>query len=407
MIKTKISLPRFSFENSCWYPTLDISRFVKYDNFKSDRIFWTEEFNHRALFLGTETRLWMAYMEFLSNLEFFLMLEEAKEFQRKNTNTQLLIPLYHNLNIGSVDTSIKLHIRDVMKACRTLSLLTQICEPILESLATAFLIKSYKSEPVLKNLITEVIRKKIERYRLEELYPKVERLLSNVGEAIIDIVYYIFGPMSDSSREYFPPFLLTTSFDDFNEQNFQNIELKFLKVLGLFGQRSFSKSVLDSFIKENSYESSVMAVRAQLKSILLIMNDLCLIQNKGIEQRKKILVENTISSVLSPIIMWEEVGDHVYERIGLDSGVGMGTPFLFVEEDLRKGTEELKEFTRKIPTRRSFLSDHAQFLHCITNIKYYCLTGKWTDLIKKDSTKNKCVSAFLEGLKLKLIPTHD
>jgi hypothetical protein len=46
-------------------------------------IIFHEEILHRFLFIGTETRLWMAWMEFLSNYEFVSLIVEIAKLQHE------------------------------------------------------------------------------------------------------------------------------------------------------------------------------------------------------------------------------------------------------------------------------------------------------------------------------------
>lgn len=419
----ELSLPVFSFGDSCWSPSLDIAHFINYDYYKSDRIFWVEELHHRILFIGTEVRLWMSWMEFLSNYEFMLFLNEIRTAQTINQNLKIQIPISYNLSNPKLPIYLKIKIENLIQACTGICLLNKICEPVLEAITTWSLSKSFEDEPKLKRIVSEVVRQKNIRYNSTRIYPRVKKLCENIQENLIDVIDYVFGPLTKTSRANFPPLLLSEANEDFNEICFQQIPRRFNQVLRNFANDSFSKQKFGKFIDDIYDESSnPNIVRDQLKVALSVLSDIIQINNPDLVQRSKMEVNNSIKApdntgvfdnhfsivqslitpVFVPVILWGEMEMKTYERSGIDPKIALGTPFLMVIEDLNTGVHEIKEFT-SLPTREPFLSDSLRFTYSLTNSKYFLLSGKWSNLLSETNDDKKTVEAILQEINFSVV----
>jgi len=392
------SLPCYYLERGYWCPTLDMSNFVTVgSNSCADvDIILHEEALHRFLFIGTETRLWMTWMEFLSNYEFISWIVEAAKLQHKMKDIRFHVPLGLDMNNRKLPIDLKNKIVDLLAACSTISLLHETCEPILEAATLDILVRRFKSK------INEIACKKIKHYELEAIYPKVVKSHENFKEHFISILeYYVFSFLADSRRAHFPPLLLSSSYEDFNQENCNQITERFSTALNSLGQVSFDKEKLAKFyaqhIKQFAYPCKVSA---QLEAARSALDDLP--KNKQLIKDPESLIYSISIPVFTSANFMDEALSDELERAGFEPVVGAGLPPIYTMENLQSNKEVIQEFTN-LKTRRHIATSAMYQAYGVTALKYFFLTGRWTNLMQSVGTDKELLEEILDLLRFEVV----
>ena len=390
---------RFADEKSFWCPTVDFSRSVRYGD-SMQVVFYKflltptgEEWFHRHSMINTKVRLHMAWEEALSSRETLIILSMLMKLSERDRSFDLQIPLRYNLRNPKIPLSLKMHIRDLEKACGTIYSLGETCRPFTESLVLVQMrMLLDRVLPRRKSLVV-FRRLKQAKFRndasLRQVYPKMEKAISYMqfDDWLSQLVHCLFSPRSLCNT---PPLTLSDSFMEFNEEYVSKIRKRFFRFLD-----KMKKPLLNSedFLKFARYNKLEYMDDDEINEVFPAYETSCRFFSEDYKDNFVI-----VDTSLRTIKRTDDFFQIFLVKFDQDAGaefLAEGVSSLFVWETM-KGTVNKLAFRLGLDKRTASKLVHADGT---TFLKYFLLNWRWE--CPFFNCFKSCESCFVDDLKKK------